>query len=331
MNRLTNNGGVSLAMAVWLAHDDYTDGREEFAGKNVISVTSLLKPTRQIVLANRVPREDRQEDVLDRIAARFGQAIHNDIEHSWEHGYAKAMAALGYPQKLIDSVVINPDPAEVTEDMIPVYLEQRSFREIDVDGVKIIISGKFDQIIAGEINDTKTTSVYAYINRSKEDDYQIQGSAYRWLNPKLVTSETMKIQHIFTDWQRSQSKSNPKYPPHRMIEFSVDLLSEKETESWIKNKLREIIANQGLEDPDLIRCGDKDLWRSEPQYKYYADPAKAALGGRSTKNFDTYSEAQQYAAKQGKGTVIVVPGKVKACPYCPGRSICNQSLEYDLE
>lgn len=53
---ITNNTGVSLAMAVWLVNDDYDYQK---AKPNYISVTTLLKPLRQIVLPRRVEEKDR--------------------------------------------------------------------------------------------------------------------------------------------------------------------------------------------------------------------------------------------------------------------------------
>lgn len=331
MQTLQNKTGLSLAMAVWLAHDEYTNGQDLFPGENVISATSLLKPTRQIVLAPRVPAADRVEDVSDNIPSSFGRAIHDSIEKAWVVGYKKAMRRLGYPPKMIEKIRINPTPQECKEDIISVYLEQRSHRRIKVDGVEVVITGQFDQIINGELNDTKTTSVYAYINRSKAEDYKIQGSIYRWLNPSLITSDVMHIQHVFTDWQRSQARINPDYPANRLHEFRTELLDLKTTEKVIITKIREIIANQDLPEDQIIRCTDKELWKTDPQFKYYSDPAKAAEGGRSTKNFPNYPAAASHCSKQGKGVVVTVPGQVKACGYCPAFPVCTQKDEYEIE
>lgn len=329
MNMITNTKGISLSMAVWLLHDEYVDGADEHPGKDVISATSLLKPTRQLVLTPRLPPSERQQDVSDFIASRFGHAVHDSVEHAWKNGYKKAMAKLGYPQKMIDKVRINPVDTELEDGIIPVYLEQRYFRSIMVDGHEIIISGKFDQIINGQLNDTKTTSVYAYINRSKEEDYRIQMSIYRWINPEKVTDDFGLIQHVFTDWQRSQARMNPDYPQDKLVEFKVQLLSLQDTENWIRTKIREIIANQSLDEPSIIRCTDKELWKSDPVYKYYSDPNKAAQGGRATKNFPNYPAAAMHCNKMGKGVVVTVPGEVKACGYCPAAPICSQRLEYE--
>lgn len=337
MNQITNLHGLGLSMAVWLAHDDYTDGSEEHPGENLISATSLLKSTRQLVLSGRVSPEDNPIDVTDLIPSRLGHAIHDSVEHAWKKGYAAAMAKLGYPKKIIEQVRINPSDNEVSHwntqgiPFLPVYLEQRYFRKIQVNGAWITISGKFDQIINGEINDTKSTSVYAWINRSKEEDYRIQGSIYRWINPDKVTSDIMRIQHVFTDWQRAMSKSNPNYPKHRVVEFTVELMSERETEAWIAAKIREILANQNLPEPEIIPCSPKELWMSDPVFKYYADPAKAQAGGRSTKNFTNYPAAAAHRNQLGKGVIVEVPGAPKACGYCAGFACCTQKDAYQHE
>lgn len=329
MNQLTNVTGLSLAMAVWLAHDEYDNGSAVHTGENLISATSLLKPIRQLVLAPTVDVEDRVEDVTQRMRSCFGTAIHDSIERAWRTGYAKALRRLGYPAKMIEKVRIDPEEGTLQEGEIAVYLEQRAFRSINVDGLTVTISGKFDQIINGELNDTKTTSTFTYIHRTKTEDYALQGSIYRWLNPEKITSDTMKIQHVFTDWQKAQARSNPNYPSQPMVEISVNLMSLAETEAWLRRRIRQIVKNQNLPEPEIVRCTDEELWRSAPSYKFYSDPAKAAEGGRSTKNFTSYAEAAAHRNTAGKGVIVTIPGQVKACGYCPAFSACNQKDEYE--
>jgi len=321
---LTNVTGISMAMAVWLARNEYNSGADIAPKGELISATTLLKSTRSFILGNRVPQEESTVDVLDLVPSKLGHAIHASVEDAWRN-YHQAMKDLGYPQRVIDAIRINPETVEDGE--IPVYLEQRYFKEID----GVIVSGQLDQLIDGQLNDTKTTSVYAYINGSKVEDYRLQMSIYRWLAPERVTSDIAMIQHMFTDWQRSMARQNPNYPQSRLVEFPVELMSLSETELWIKNKLAEIRANVNLPEPDIIRCTDKELWRSEPKYKYYADVEKAKAGGRSIKNFDNPQDAATHQAKAGKGVVITVPGQVKACGYCPAFPICTQKDDYDHE
>lgn len=317
---LTNITGISLPLAVWLAADDYdfTPGTQR-----AISATALLKPVRQILLRERLTDEVAETpDVSDRIASRVGHAIHDSIEKAWLSSYATGMRSLGYPESLIKRVKINP--AKVEGDDIPVYAEQRGSREIM--GYKI--SGKFDLVVDGELNDTKTTSVYSWIKGDKDEAYQLQGSLYRWIHQDKITSDYIHINFVFTDWQKVMAKSDPSYPQQRLLTHRVALLSLKDTETWIINKLKSLEAAADLPEESLPYCSDSELWRTEPVWKYYADPTKTA--GRSTKNSATLQEAREYqASKGGKGIIIEQPGQVKACGYCPAFAICTQKDLYE--
>lgn len=316
---LSNTENIPLPLAVWLSHDSY----DFIGGKNRISATSLLKPTRQFVLSARVPMSERNYDVSDFIASRMGHAFHDSIEMAWIHGHREALKKLGISEKVIDRIKINPDPKSLSPSDIPIYLEQRVEREIE----GFTVSGKFDMVIEGQIFDIKSTSVYSVIMGSKEEDYIKQASIYRWLSPDLITSDQIHIQHIFTDWSRSASRQQANYPPSRLMNNTYDLIPLDQTEAFIRAKIKEIKDNWDKTEADIPFCTDKELWRSDPVYKYYSNPDKT--DGRATKNFDNLSDANKYRAEKGKGVVLTVPGKVKACSYCPAFDICSQKDLYD--
>lgn len=326
--QLSNVTNIPLSLAVWLASDGYDFRR---GARKAISVTALLKSPRQILLAERLNEQNRlQPDVSDFIASRLGHSIHDGIERAWKTGYREAMASLGYPQNLIDRVAINPLDEEVAAnpDMVPVYLEQRAEREF----MGYAITGKFDMILEGVIQDIKSTTVFSLMSGSKDDDYRLQGSLYRWLNPKKVTADHMFINFIFTDWMKAQARANPNYPQQRVCAHRIELLSLAETEAWMRKRIRELEAAADLDEPELPRCSDKELWRSDPTWKFYLDPAKAQdPNARCSKRCDSFAEARAYQAeKGGRGVIVEEPGKVKACGYCPAFPICSQKDEYDL-
>ena len=64
--RYTNQFNISLPLAVFLATDDYD------YEPNVISVTSLLKPVRQLVLSKRVKPDEALVDISGLVSARMG-------------------------------------------------------------------------------------------------------------------------------------------------------------------------------------------------------------------------------------------------------------------
>lgn len=312
ITQYSNVSAVPLSLAVFLANDTYDHDAA------TISATALLKPIRQIILGGRVPNNDGNVDLIQMVPSRMGSAIHDSIEQAWTKNHAVAMSLLGFPQKVIDKVLINPTDAQLTPDCIPIYLEQRAHKQVG----KYTVSGKFDFIGDGRVEDFKSTGVYTYIHSTNDDKYIWQGSIYRWLNPTLITKDQMAIQYIFTDWSRAKAMSDPKYPPQRIHQKILPLKSIQETDAFVKRKLNQIDALMDTPEEELPLCTAEDLWRSDPVFKYYKNPAKTA---RSTANFDTRQAAYiRLAEDNNVGIVVEKPGQVTACKYCSAFSICTQ-------
>lgn len=319
-SQYTNNSNVPISLALWLAYDNYDHDNDP----THISATALLKPLKQIILAPRVPKEASTPDVLGQVASRIGTAIHNAIENAWVNNYKEIFPLLGYPNKLINRIKINPTKEELTEDTVPVYLEKRSSREID----GFTVTGKFDFVIEGAVRDFKKTKTYAYINGSNEDKYQLQGSIYRWLNEDIITSDDMWIDFIFVDWMASKVAIDPKYPKTEVIGHKIPLLPIPNTEYFIKQKLASIVDLHDAKEEDIPNCTDEDLWRKAPVWKYYKNPDKLS---RSTKNFDNSAEANTRLITDGNvGIIKEIKGEVIACRYCIANTICKQAASYIL-
>lgn len=315
---ITNNSNIPLGLAVWLLHDDY-DFIDE---PNYISVTQLMKPIRHLILPKRVPKELIQSDVEDFVASAIGKSLHDSIEKAWVKSHKKSLSLMGYPESVINRVLINPTAEELAavKQPIPIYLEQRAIRTID----GYTIGGKYDMIAEGILHDNKSTTAYTWLHGTKDDDYALQGSLYRWLNPDKITEDFIRINFIFTDWKKADAKSNPNYPQKRLLHKDIPLWSIEKTEQWIRAKIAQIQKYKDAEDHQIPECTDEELWKSDPQYKYYSDPTKTS--GRSTKNFDDAVEARKYMAneKGGKGIIITIPGEAKRCDYCNAAPICKQ-------
>jgi hypothetical protein len=309
----SNVSDVPLALAVFLASDyyDYNDDPD------TISATTLLKPLRQIVLPSRVPPGDGLIDLASMMNNRMGNAIHDGIEKAWTTNHVRAMKALGFPQRVIDKVVVNPTYA-VGPDAIPVYLEQRLKRKIG----KWTITGKFDFVGEGRVQDFKSTSVWTYKNQVNNEKYTQQGSIYRWLDPKMITQNELDIHFIFTDWKAGMQRADPTYPPKRFHKQTFPLMSLQSTEAFISRKIALIEQYLNAPEQDIPLCDDEELWRSEPVHKYYKNPAKTA---RSTKNFEDIQDARTRFVEDGSvGLIKTVPGQVTACKYCPAFGACTQ-------
>lgn len=319
--RITNKGDIPLALAVWLLHDEY----DYVSNPNYISATTLMKPLRAIILPRRVPPENREMDLEDTISRALGHSLHDSIEKAWIKGGAKSLKLLGYPEKVIEKVLVNPTQEELdaVPDAIPVYLEQRAHRKVGT----WIVGGKFDMVADGIVHDNKSTSAYTWVYGGRNDEHALQGSLYRWLNPTKISEDFIRINYIFTDWQRAQARQNPNYPQSRIRYKDIPLLSVEETDKWVVDKLALIDKYKDAPEHELPNCTNEELWMSDPQFKYYADPTK--LSGRSTKNFDDVAEARAFqASKGGKGIVITVPGIPKRCDYCDAFPVCTQKDKY---
>ena len=195
---ITDTKNIGIVMSVWAIHDDYDYQDEE----NYISVTSLLKPIKQIILGARAPKQETI-DISDFVSRAMGTAIHASVEKAWEH-YEVNLKKLGYPKEVVDRVRINPEPEELFEGCIPIYIEQRAKKKI----AGYTVGGKFDMVAEGIVHDNKTTSAYTWVFGGRDDEHKMQGSLYRWLNPEKITENFIRINYLFTDWQAMMARQN---------------------------------------------------------------------------------------------------------------------------
>ena len=306
MTQYTNNEGIPLALAVLFVNDLYDHSDES----NTISVTTLLDSVRQIILGMRATGTGTI-DVSDMIASAYGTALHSALEQAWLNPY-KALEELGYPEQIRNKFRINTDYH--LPDIIPVYIEQRSIKQI----AGWNISGKFDLVIDGRLNDLKNRKVWAYLNSSNNKKDILQASIYRWLNQDKITEEDFSILWLFTDWNSLEAIKNPLYPKQRWLEQKFELMSIKATEQWLEDKLSEINKYINSLESELPFCSDEELWLGKSTFKYY----RSSNQSRSTKNFTDLFEAQKETAKGGY--VQEVKGKVVRCGYCSASSVCSQ-------
>ncbi|UKL14800.1 hypothetical protein C121_67 [Stenotrophomonas phage C121] len=318
--KITNRKKISLTLAVWAVNDEY----DYQSIPNYISVTTLMKPLKQIILAKRLPEEERMQlDVEDLIASSYGTSIHSAVEHSWSK-YKVNLKKLGYSDDVISRIKLNPKPEEITPDDIVIYQEQRGIAKIG----KWNLGGKFDFVAEGRVEDVKSTSAYAWTMGSKDSDYQLQGSLYRLIHPDKITDGHIRINFLFTDWRKSDARSNPQYPQSRLAHRDIPLLSIAATHDWAVNKLNQLERYMDSPEEDIPDCTDEELWIQPSKFKYYTDPSKT--NGRAYRSFDTKKEADDFMITRGKGGIVVeVKGGVRRCSYCPVFNICKQQLRYN--
>ncbi|UOX40283.1 putative RecB family exonuclease [Vibrio phage PhiImVa-1] len=320
--KLLNDTNIPLSMAVWLASNTY-DFKPD---PKSLSATDFNKSIRQIVMRNRLNAMETmnqdEKDISSLVKSKMGTAIHDAIERTWldPNQVKRAMLALGYPEKVIDRIKVNPNPEDLQPEDIPVYMEIR--KDIMIDGYKI--SGKFDFAAEGKLSDFKTTGTWKWNKLAKaDDDYRRQGSIYRLIHKDILFEDFLEIVFLFTDWSEAKAKADPKYPQGPVQPHKVKLWSEEETTQFIRGFIREIERHKDTPEPELPECTPDQLWQDEPTYKYYKNPEKLT---RATKNFDDFYQAQQQFIKDGGvGVIKTVYGEAKACKYCPALNHCSQA------
>lgn len=309
MIKYTNNKRISVPLAVWCLMDNYnTDERD-----NVISVTTLLKPIQQIYYGRKYKDAIKEMDASDLISSSMGTALHDSVEKTWKFK-DKVI-------KILDGLGFANSEAIYNE----VVLERRSEQEVIIDGKPYIISGQFDIAFMGTVCDIKSTSVWSYIYGSKDEDYILQMSIYRWLNQDIIKDDYGYIEHIFTDWSATKALQDSQYPQNRILTKKLKLLSIEDTEKYIIEKLTKLKTYEDLNDDlKVLKCTDEELWREKDVYKVYM-PNKTTGKinySRATKNFEDKKLAYDFAGSNG--VVKEQQGGVKRCMYCNYTNLCNQ-------
>lgn len=319
---LTNDKNIPLLLAPWLVSDNY----DYIHDPKYISATSLMKPIQEIILSSRIDHSDETHDLSEYIARQLGNSVHDSVEHTWTNPRMlhKSLKLLGMTQDQIDLLEVNPDV--IDPEKTNVFLEKRSFKQIL--GYKI--GGKFDAVIDGLVHDIKTTSAYSWLSDDKDEDYRIQGSLYRWLNPDIITEDYIRVCFLFTDWQQARADASSDYPDCRAKYKDIQLMTIEETENWVRERIRLIDHHKNHDPVDLPQCSDREVWLTEAVHKYFSNPDKT--DGRSTKNFTDYKEAMAHRTKQGKGVVVsTLPIAKKCSKYCKGFDLCVQKDSFNLE
>jgi hypothetical protein len=314
--KFTNTTGIPPLLAGWLSIDEYDYSKED----KTISTTTLMKPIRQMILSKRYKAlPSAQIDVSTLVASSVGTAVHDSIERIWKSHLPQILLNLNIPNALHSKYVINP--TELKKGDRPVYLENRRARKVG----EWTVSGKYDAVLDGQLNDFKFTKTYSYMSESKGEDYAIQGSVYRWLNPDIVTNDYIKINFIFGDFDKKETYRTG-YPPAPAAYKEYQLYESDDTEQWISERITEINRCMDLPEADLPECTPEELWMAPSTFKYYKNPENRK---RSTGNFDTFDEALSRKVADGNvGVVVEIQGEPKACVHCEGAALCKQKDKY---
>ncbi len=252
------------------------------------SVTQLLNPPRIVHLKERHD-DEVVEDVVDRIWALRGTAIHSIIEKG-----------------------------QGSQQFAEVYMVH------EFNGVKI--SGTFDLYdpASGTLWDAKETSVWSIIYGSRTEAWTQQLNLYGlMLHREGYEAKHMKIIAFLRDWNKNKAKHDSTYPQHPVIVIGIDVWPRVTQQEFMEHRVALMESTKDTSDENLPFCSDGDRWKDSDKY------AVMKQGNvRAKKVFDSPFEAQKHAQELGPNhNVIHRPGLPKRCmEYCPVSQFCNQFL-----
>lgn len=355
MSLITNKHDISLSVAVMLITSDYDyDPRP-----NSVSATTLLKPMRALAL-NKLCKDKlvSEIDVTDLVASSTGSAVHNQLENTWlnPNKVKSALEKLGYASS---EVLVNPEglsQVRAQPNAAVVFVEKRSELAIKIRDIEFILTGKFDMVLQGKLEDLKNTGSFKVSKTLKEEEsyqelydritpdneaemielikescpsiweYAMQGSIYRLLNPLIITESFMSIQFIIKDFMKGKV-GQAFYPEINPFQFDIDLFSPEATLAWCTEQLENLI---NLNMDNLPLCTDNELWRDSAKVKVYKDTTSKRALPKGT--FDTYAEAENFSTKRKvPGDIRVIPSVPRRCAYCNVKAVCDQYEKFIIE
>jgi hypothetical protein len=266
-HKLTNNLGLPDGVVAAVTNDPYSRGNSD------ISVTQLISPPYQRRLRQEVEAStevDIIEDVSDRIWSLLGQSVHTVLERAYR---GKGL------------------------------VEQRLFHEVN----GWTVSGQFDVIEDGCLQDFKVTSVWQVMDRGKRE-WEEQLNLLRLLaHHNGIAVSSLRIIAILRDWSKGKA-SAPGYPSAQVATIDAPMWSLEQAEEFL---LARVKAHQ---DPDPPICSDEERWMKPDKYAVMRDGRKSAV-----RLFEDETEAKLHAIGLGEKTHTVVarPGGYTRCEqYC---------------
>ena len=280
---ITNKNGLPQALVDIIKADEKEHDPKSYG------VTTILKPTREILLKRRHEKEI-EVDVADCINRLFGTAFHSLIEKHDKTGMAEL-----------------------------------TLKACILDDYKLV--GKLD--LYDEENeaviDYKTATCWKVIYKDFED-WRKQGLLYAWLCLKTGrTVKRIKFYAFLKDWtERAKRQAEFKgdyYPPTQIYtyELEVKIADLMKIEDWLVKKYENIASENNKSDDELSPCSEEECWYTGDKWAVY----KGLNDARAQKVCDTEQEAHDYITNKLKsvGRIEFRKGEYRKCQdYC---EVCN--------
>lgn len=262
------------------------------------SCTTILKPTRQVILERRYGDEIEQ-DVSDMCWMIFGIAVHSVIENSKEaEGQFKE-------EKL------KVDLGNYWEELKGYYLSGRS---------------DLLDLIQKTIIDWKTCSAWKIIYKDFED-WRKEMLIYAWAVKDMgFDIERAEAIAFIKDHSKTKSKIDSQYPklPIWVEKFKFNKKEFDEIKEFIYNKFIDLKKHENTPDDKLPMCTEEERWCDPTKYAVKKKANKTA-----TKLHDTLESAEEHLKNlevnyPGIYEIEVRKGSDKKClEYCSCCQFCN--------
>jgi hypothetical protein len=217
------------------------EGEEKFA-----SVTQLQQPLKVFVLWQR-----HDTDIIlkasDLIFILFGSAMHEVLRKGANN---------------LDSILS----------------EKRL--EWDFEGYRI--TGGYDAFEVGLedniLTDHKATTVSTWIYGDRVKDFTHQLNCYKLLAELNGYPPITKllVDYFFRDWSKMENirrqEKNKKYPPIGSFEEEMKVMTNSETNQYIRDQIQEMVGALSMEDDEIPPCEKR--WKNDIRCKHYCEVNK---------------------------------------------------------
>lgn len=232
--KITNKLGLPSAFV------NIANEQREYKDKHY-SVTTILKPTRMILLDRRY-NDEIEQDVSDMIWAIWGTAVHHVLEQA--------------------------DDKNMTEFRLEQHIKDGYY-----------LTGQIDLYNNDTcaIEDYKTASVWKVIYKDF-DDWDKQGLMYAWL---LISNgihvEEIKFHALLKDWSASKARYDSNYPEHSIYTHTIKVTTQalQTIREYIYARFDEIITNET--NKELPLCTPEERWATPTKYAHMRKGRKSAI------------------------------------------------------
>ena len=294
--KITNNLGLPQQL-VDLVSSDYKPTEHQY------SCTTILKPTRQVILERRYTNEIEQ-DVSDMCWMIFGIAVHSIIENS------------------------NETDSQFKEEKLKVDLG-KYWNELE----GYYLSGRSDMIdlLIKEIVDWKTCSAWKVVFKDFED-WRREMLIYAWMVRDMgFEINSAKAIAFIKDHNKTKAKVDKSYPqlPIWVEKFNFTEKQFEEIKEFVYNKFIELKKYENTPDDELPMCTDEERWKEPTKYA-----VKKIKNKTATKLHDTLEEAENHLKNLEKDypniyEIEVREGTDKRCiDYCSCCKFCKYWQEH---